>query len=126
MKAERDWMIRAACRGDEPEKWFPMKAAQAAEAKSLCRTCPAIDECSEYADKLDIKHGVWGGKFRGDGSTRERNDGRRDHDTKTATMRTYRHHLKRNEKPCTACQVAADRAYRKKYQRSLQRAGGCR
>lgn len=78
--ARRDprWRRRAACRGHDPEIWFPppprpyatrrehadtRRARIAAEerAKAICAVCPVSLECLEFAMDNDIKEGVYGG-----------------------------------------------------------------
>ena len=55
-----NWMRDAVCASADPEEWFPEKGVNSAKAKSICRTCPVIDECLQYA--LDNKlTGIWGG-----------------------------------------------------------------
>lgn len=64
-----DWRDDAACRGEDPELFFPVistgpkaahRRAMAAEpAKAHCRRCPVISECLEFA--IDTGQvGVWG------------------------------------------------------------------
>jgi len=46
------------------------------EAAKICRQCPVIKECEQYADTMHEKYGVWAGKKRAPGGTRRRkNDG---------------------------------------------------
>jgi len=61
-----DWPDRAACIGEDPELFFPIgntgpAVRQIEEAKAVCRTCPVIDKCLEYAIETGQDHGVWGG-----------------------------------------------------------------
>ncbi|HEY9556843.1 MAG TPA: WhiB family transcriptional regulator [Acidimicrobiales bacterium] len=53
------WQRQAACRGEDPELWFPGRGASTSEAKSICAECPVADECK--ATGLQEKHGIWGG-----------------------------------------------------------------
>ncbi len=44
------WRDRAACRGEDPELFFPVGIGgpallQIAEAKRVCRGCPVVSEC---------------------------------------------------------------------------------
>lgn len=63
-----NWRHAAACRGHkDPELFFcisaprmPAYKTQVAEAKAVCRTCPVIRECLEYALDKDVD-GVYGG-----------------------------------------------------------------
>lgn len=57
------WRARAACRGWDPETWFPEKtsAAAAADATLICRHCPVRAECLRHALDFCEQAGVWGG-----------------------------------------------------------------
>jgi len=49
-----NWRKRAACRNHDPELWFPagnsvLANAQYEVARLICRTCPVIVECEEWA-----------------------------------------------------------------------------
>ena len=56
-----DWMLKAACRGSDPSLWIIERGDSAVEAKSICATCPVIDECLNYALANNERLGVWGG-----------------------------------------------------------------
>jgi WhiB family redox-sensing transcriptional regulator len=61
------WLDRAACRGQDPERFFPESGEQvkAAEAKAICASCQVRDQCLDLAVKaaggLAGDHGVFGG-----------------------------------------------------------------
>jgi WhiB family redox-sensing transcriptional regulator len=63
------WQARAACKGQHAYLFFPPnhferkheKAQRELAAKSICRSCPVIDECREYALAIREPHGIWGG-----------------------------------------------------------------
>jgi WhiB family transcriptional regulator, redox-sensing transcriptional regulator len=61
------WLDQAACRGHDPERFFPESGehTKAAEAKAICGSCQVRDQCLELAVKaaggLDADHGVFGG-----------------------------------------------------------------
>jgi len=61
------WLDRAACRGQDPERFFPESGEQVkvAEAKAICAGCQVRDHCLELAVKaaggIDADHGVFGG-----------------------------------------------------------------
>ena len=61
------WLDQAACRGHDPERFFPESGehTKAAEAKAICASCQVRDHCLELAVKaaggLDHDHGVFGG-----------------------------------------------------------------
>jgi hydroxymethylbilane synthase len=60
-----DWRDHAACRGMDPELFFPIGTSSASllqidEAKQICRTCPVRRPCLRWAlENGDA--GVWGG-----------------------------------------------------------------
>ena len=60
------WIQRAACRGVDPEVFFPdcgdSRSAQA--AKAICDRCSVADACLATAMKRSELFGVWGGKTR--------------------------------------------------------------
>jgi WhiB family redox-sensing transcriptional regulator len=55
------WRKHAACRGLEPEVFFPVSEEQTEEAKAVCRECPVREACLEYALANREREGVWGG-----------------------------------------------------------------
>ncbi len=61
-----DWRHRAICRDEGPELSFPVGTSgpallQIAEAKTVCRRCPAVTECLTWALESGQDAGVWGG-----------------------------------------------------------------
>lgn len=56
-----EWMNHAACRGTDPEAYFPEKGQSTADAKKVCSGCPVRAEC--LLDALDRRDawGIWGG-----------------------------------------------------------------
>lgn len=57
------WMTEGVCRSvGYPDLWFPEKGCSPNQAKRLCRSCPVIMECLEWAVYRVEVHGVWGGK----------------------------------------------------------------
>ncbi|WP_214414494.1 WhiB family transcriptional regulator [Sphaerisporangium fuscum] len=60
------WLRRAACRGEDPELFFPISAkgpghVQHERAKAVCRRCPVRTPCLDYALTTGQEHGIWGG-----------------------------------------------------------------
>ncbi|MGQ4358521.1 WhiB family transcriptional regulator [Streptomyces sp. SAS_272] len=48
METNREWELRAICRGYDPEMWFSISKPLTAEAKRLCtQSCPVREECLE-------------------------------------------------------------------------------
>jgi WhiB family redox-sensing transcriptional regulator len=56
-----DWILAAACRGKDPELWFPGPGGSVTEAKAICRHCDVLHECLAYALENNEQHGVYGG-----------------------------------------------------------------
>jgi WhiB family transcriptional regulator, redox-sensing transcriptional regulator len=62
----RSWLDLAACRDVDPEIFFPISTTGAAvghvhEAQAICARCPVIAECLDWAQRMGLGHGVWGG-----------------------------------------------------------------
>ena len=55
------WRQRAACRGIDPNVFYPPSEEEAEEAKSICAACPVREACLEYALANRERDGVWGG-----------------------------------------------------------------
>ena len=60
------WREVAACRGADPELFFPVGTAgpgarQVEAAKRICRTCPVQHKCLTWALEHGVTDGVWGG-----------------------------------------------------------------
>ncbi|MER5551781.1 WhiB family transcriptional regulator [Streptomyces sp. NPDC002793] len=61
-----NWRMRAACREEDPDLFFPIGSSgpavmQTAEAKTVCGTCPVREKCLEWALENGQDAGVWGG-----------------------------------------------------------------
>ena len=63
------WQYRAACKGPVSNLFFAPnhlerkeeRLARESAAKAICRTCPVLAECREYALLVREPHGIWGG-----------------------------------------------------------------
>lgn len=69
--ANTDWRHRAACRGEDPELFFPVGVSgpallQTAQAKAVCHGCPVKTLCLEWALRTGQDAGVWGGASEGE------------------------------------------------------------
>ena len=63
---EAAWRADAACRGHDPDLFFPSgttgpATAQIALAKQVCASCPVTDACLAFAIMTNQEDGVWGG-----------------------------------------------------------------
>ena len=55
------WRQRAACRGVDPDIFYPVSDEDAEEAKGICAGCGVRETCLEYALGNREREGVWGG-----------------------------------------------------------------
>lgn len=69
---QEDWREYAACAGMDPEMWFAMPLAggrlapKTLRALEICRSCPVMSDCLEWAVSNQVLHGVWGGTTEGE------------------------------------------------------------
>jgi WhiB family redox-sensing transcriptional regulator len=55
------WRQKAACRGVDPDIFYPVSEEEAEEARAICRACPVLESCLEWALTNRERDGVWGG-----------------------------------------------------------------
>ena len=55
------WRQSAACRGVDPQIFYPASEEEAAAAKSVCAQCDVREACLEFALGSREREGVWGG-----------------------------------------------------------------
>ena len=55
------WRQRAACRGVDPDIFYPASDEEAEAAKAVCSQCPVRQPCLEYALANRERDGVWDG-----------------------------------------------------------------
>ena len=55
------WRQHAACRGLDPEIFYPVTDDEADAAKSVCDVCAVRETCLEHALGSRERDGVWGG-----------------------------------------------------------------
>ncbi|MFJ6070955.1 WhiB family transcriptional regulator [Streptomyces sp. NPDC093065] len=63
-----DWREQASCRYEDPDLFFPIgnsesgpSLIQVDEAKSVCRRCPVMETCLNWAIEVPPMEGIWGG-----------------------------------------------------------------
>lgn len=56
-----DWRNRAACRGSDPELFFPIAEVGYSAAAAVCADCPVVSDCLEEALRVGDIHGYRGG-----------------------------------------------------------------
>jgi WhiB family redox-sensing transcriptional regulator len=70
---KRDWMKDAACRGADPEIFFPHRGTGRSADRyyrravldirlQFCNHCPVASQCLDYAVGQDIRFGIYGGR----------------------------------------------------------------
>ncbi|MGH9267052.1 MAG: WhiB family transcriptional regulator [Acidimicrobiales bacterium] len=55
------WRQHAACRGVDPDVFYPPTDEEAEQAKAICASCAVRQPCLEYALSRRERDGVWGG-----------------------------------------------------------------
>jgi hypothetical protein len=88
-----DWRKHSACRDEDPDLFFPAghegsSALQIEHAKAVCRRCPVLDQCRQWAMDTRQSFGVWGGLSERDRATIWRRRGIRLPAEKTPVERT--------------------------------------
>ncbi|MEV2262750.1 WhiB family transcriptional regulator [Streptomyces anulatus] len=89
VNAGSDWRHRAVCREEDPELFFPIGTTgpaivQAEEAKAVCRRCPVMERCLQWALETGQQDGVLGGTDEEDRRRIKRRSARRRQANKTA------------------------------------------
>lgn len=59
--SDEDWHSQAVCSQTDPEAFYPEKGGSTREAKRICRECPVLQQCRQWAIDHDERYGVWGG-----------------------------------------------------------------
>lgn len=60
-RLNQSWRQHAACRGLDPEIFYPAAEEDSDVAKAICAQCPVAEACLEYALAAREHEGVWGG-----------------------------------------------------------------
>jgi WhiB family redox-sensing transcriptional regulator len=58
---DTSWRERGACKGLDPQIFYPETEEDAVEAKRVCAECHVLTACLEHALSFREKEGVWGG-----------------------------------------------------------------
>ena len=61
MSNSSSWRDQAACRGLDPEVFYPVSEEEEATAKHICADCAVRQSCLEHAITHREKEGIWGG-----------------------------------------------------------------
>lgn len=114
-----DWRDQAACLGVDPEVFHPIgdswthHQADADIAKAICRQCPVVDECLEWAIGHGDKYAIAGGLTPAERAALKRKGRRRP--ATCGTPAGYYRHLREQSATCQKCReamTAHKRAYR--------------
>ncbi|MBI2708750.1 MAG: WhiB family transcriptional regulator [Actinobacteria bacterium] len=57
----QSWRTKAACRGLDPQIFYPGEDEDSTPAKTVCGSCSVQQACLEHALGVREKEGVWGG-----------------------------------------------------------------
>jgi WhiB family redox-sensing transcriptional regulator len=67
--AAYEWQLLGACRGADASLFFLPEAERGGRkrrreqaAKAICRRCPVVAQCLQFALETGEPYGVWGGK----------------------------------------------------------------
>jgi WhiB family redox-sensing transcriptional regulator len=85
----RNWANRAICRNLDTNDFFPGRGESVNIIKVVCKACPVVKPCLEYAMRNSERFGIWGGT-----SERERRK-----------MRSSKYHIIRNDGKVTVSQL---------------------
>ena len=58
---QQSWRDHAACRGVDPDIFYPVTEEESEVAKAICAMCSVRSSCLEHALAGREKEGVWGG-----------------------------------------------------------------
>lgn len=123
-----DWRNAARCREVDPELFFPVgnndpARMQAEQAKQVCRRCPVIEQCAQWAIENRMEHGVWGGldETALGNIRRHRKPATRRTPARCGTRPGYKRHLRENTPICEPC-ADANRQYANQRLQTLKEA----
>jgi hypothetical protein len=46
----------------DPDLWYSAQPSRRAAAIRICRACPVIARCGQWADAAGVTSGIWGGR----------------------------------------------------------------
>lgn len=58
---QEPWRDSAACKGVNPDVFFPVQGGSARTALAFCWSCPVTEQCLEYALSAGFQDGIYGG-----------------------------------------------------------------
>lgn len=123
-----DWRHYATCRTEDPELFFPVGDSdqarlQAEDAKRICRTCPVIEQCAQWAIDNRMDSGIWGGldETQLRNIRRHRKPSTRRPPARCGTRPGYKRHHREGTPVCEPC-ADANRNYANQRLQSLKEA----
>lgn len=57
--SDEGWRDSALCAQTDPDSFFPPPGGTGSAAKAICKRCPVIAECFEFAVSNGETEGVW-------------------------------------------------------------------
>jgi WhiB family redox-sensing transcriptional regulator len=61
----QEWIDDAACRGEDTNLFFPERGGEVhsktKKAVAICNECAVRQDCLDYAMRLGLKNGIYGG-----------------------------------------------------------------
>jgi WhiB family transcriptional regulator, redox-sensing transcriptional regulator len=109
------WREQAACKGVDPNLFFPGSGGVTDEAKRVCATCPVAGECLDYSLRTCQKLGIWGGTSESERRKLRRGIREIRGPVPCGTVAGWARHKRRNEDVCDECRTAYNakqKAYR--------------
>ena len=107
------WVTDGNCTEDTAERFFVDKTGNPEPAKNMCRTCPVIQRCAEYAlNHPTYVYGIWGGLTEEERDVLRKKKGIRTIPTATSICGTaagYKRHIRLGVVPCADCRRAEAR-----------------
>jgi WhiB family redox-sensing transcriptional regulator len=131
-----DWRDDATCRGMDGELFFPVGNSgayllQIEEAKAVCRRCPVMETCAQWALDTRQPAGVWGGLSETERARALKRRGRpkppepvvlpRENKPACGTEIGYQRHWRLREPVDDDCRLAHN-AHVRKYSRAVRQA----
>ncbi len=113
-----DWRHQATCREADPELFFPKGNTgpfllQIEEAKAVCRRCPVMEQCLQWALETGQDSGVWGGMSEDERRAMKRRAARNDPNrqrrripARCGTRGGYKRHQREHSAICQPCRDA--------------------
>lgn len=56
------WYASGVCHGTTTSVFYPQERVDAELGLAICRKCPVMNECRDYAREHRIRYGTWGGE----------------------------------------------------------------